>query len=145
GGFPAPFSICPAAPLDQIVFHQSVAGSHPADTLDAAVAKRVATDDLRRPGMRSTGTIAVAADIQPYAIRPFDGVVFEDPVIAAGQRDHAILRKRISISRVLEGDALYPNKAHPAFRRNEGVLTRGDLDLVISRRSRSKPHMDGGS
>ena len=97
GGFPAALGVGPAAPLDEIVFDERVLGSHAADAFDAAVANGVAADDLRCSGLRRETAIPVAvADVEADAVGPFDGVVFDDPVIAAGSRDQAALRKRVS-------------------------------------------------
>ena len=60
---PAPFGVRPAAPLDQIVFYKSIGRSHSPNTLDAAIAKGIPPDNLRRSGMRRASAIAVAANV----------------------------------------------------------------------------------
>src|SRR6185312_2307197 len=125
------FGIRPTAPFDQIVFYQRIAGSHPANTLDAAVAEDVAAQYLRGTGVCRTGAVAIADDIDSTAIGPFEYVVFQDPVIAARQRDHAKLREGIGIAGMLECDPLHPDVADPTTHRDEGVLTGRNLDQVI--------------
>ena len=87
---------------------ESVAGSHAAEAFDAAVADGVAADDLamRRPGRCGPPSPVAVADVEADAVGPFDGVVFDDPVIAAGGGDHAALRNRVTVAGVLEGDSL---------------------------------------
>src|SRR5206468_8848454 len=104
---------------DDVVFDQRVAGAHPADTFDATIPNRVAAQDVRGPGLSRGPAICVPADRHAAAIRPFDRVVLEDPVVAARTRDHAELRKRIRIGGVLKADALDANEARATLRRNE--------------------------
>ena len=88
------------------------------------------------PGLRRETAIPVAvADIQADAIGPFDGVVFDDPVIAAGDRDHAVLRKRVSVAGMLEGDSLDADEGKPLLHGDEGLLAGGDFDQVIGGRA----------
>ena len=87
--------------------------AHAADAFDAAVADRVTAQDVRRPGLARGAAVGVSADRQAATVRPFDRVVFEDPVIAAGTRDHAELRKRIRVGGVLKGEALDADEARP--------------------------------
>ena len=118
GGFPGAFGVRPAAPLDEIVFDEGVLGSHAADAFDAAVADRVAADDVicRRPAARRAAAAApvAVADVEADAVGPFDGVAFDDPVIAAGGGDQAALRGRIAVAGVLEGDSLEADVAEAA-------------------------------
>src|SRR5579872_1036183 len=92
--------------------------------------------------MRRASAIAVAANVQAHSIGPLNSVIFEDPVIAACQRDHAVLRKRVRVARMLKSEPLHPNEAGSALCRNEGVLTGCDLDQMIRGRARSQTDMN---
>ena len=95
------------------------------------------------PACRDGAAVGVPADRQAAAVRPFDRVVFEDPVVAAGTRDHAELRKRIRVGGVLKGDALDADEARAALRGNERGLTGGHFDHVVGRRSRGQTDLNG--
>ena len=53
---------------------------------------------LRRPRRRPV----LIADVETDAVGPLEGIVFEDKVVAAISTDHAPLRYRETIARVLE-------------------------------------------
>ena len=52
-------------------------------------------------------------DRQANAVGPLDRVVFDDPVVSAGRRDHAELRKRVRVAGVLECEPFYANVSKP--------------------------------
>src|ERR1039458_4334727 len=52
-GLPGAFGVRPAAPLDKIVLDEGILGSHAGHALDAAVANRVAANDVTGAGLRS--------------------------------------------------------------------------------------------
>ena len=85
GGFPAAFGIGPATPLDEVVFNERVGSSHAADAFNTAVADGITAEDLRFAGLPRGTAVAVSANVKANAIGPLDGVVFEDPMIAAGK------------------------------------------------------------
>ncbi len=82
---------------------------------------------------------------QAGAVGPFDGVVFDDPVIAAAGGDHAVLRIRILVASVLEVDSLDPDVAEAPLRGDEGILAGGDFDQVIGGRAAGQADVNRGS
>jgi hypothetical protein len=82
GGLPSALGVGPAAPFDQVVFDERVAGPHAADSFDAAIADRIPPKDMRGASLPRAAAIRVPADRESATVRPFNRVVFDDPVIS---------------------------------------------------------------
>ena len=114
-----------------------ILGSHAGHAFDAAVANRVTADDLRCPGLRRGTAIPVAvADVETDTVGPFDGVAFNDPVIAAGGGYQAALRNRVTVAAVLESDSLDADIGKTLLQGDEGLLAGGDFDQCDRRECR---------
>ena len=100
---------------------------------------------MRCTGLPRGAAIGVSADRKSAAVRPFDRIVFDNPVVATGERNTPKLRKRVDVADMLEGNSLDPNEAGAALRRDKCRLTRGGFNQVIGGRSRGQANVNGGS
>src|SRR6185437_5458480 len=91
-----------------------------AQTLNAAIAEHIVADDSEADGIgRARRAPVHVAGVQTNAVRPLEGVVLKDEVVAVIGRDEATLRIGEAVPGITEGDALHANVRLIRLRRRE--------------------------